>query len=150
MEIARAVKIKRLRPFMSAARSGCPSAPDAALDSGREDADGVGGLLVAFSLYNWLRPKSAFAGRAGPVADGAVGIVMAHRRRHGAGRHCGGRVVQFAQLAPGGAARRFSAGRRRDFVMIALWLGGTGMIGPETAGLFYSDCRRSRSAPGQA
>ena len=35
------------------------------------------------------------------------------------------------------------------FVMIALWLGSTDMIGTDTAGLFLLDCRRSRSAPGR-
>jgi hypothetical protein len=45
-------------------------------------------------------------------------------------------MVQFAQLAAGGTACGLSAEGVATFVMIALWLGGTGMIGAETAGLF--------------
>ena len=35
----------------------------------------VGGLLIAFALYNWFRPDSTVAARAGAMADGTDGVV---------------------------------------------------------------------------
>jgi hypothetical protein len=45
------------------------------MDPGGKYADGDRRAAGCFSLYDWLRPESAAASRAGLVADGAVGIV---------------------------------------------------------------------------
>ena len=105
----------------------------------------IGGVLIAFALYHWFRPNSA-AANAGVVADGAVGVVNgvvgrcdeSCRPRHYS-------VVQSSRLAAGRAARRVSADGVATFVMIALWLGGTGKIGTDTAWLFLIGLPSRRS-----
>ena len=75
-KLRHAVKFGRLWPFVLGGAIGVPLgaellrwAPAAQMRMV------VGGLLIAFSLYSWFRPNSAVAGRAGPVADGTVGVV---------------------------------------------------------------------------
>ena len=97
----------------------------------------IGGLLIAFSLYNWLRPESAAASRAGLVADGTAGIV--NGLIGGATGLAGIAAVVWCNLrgwAPAEQRAVFQPVGVATFVMIALWLGGTGMIGADTAGLF--------------
>jgi uncharacterized protein len=97
----------------------------------------VGALLIAFSLYNWFRPNSAAASGAGAVADGAVGI--ANGVVGGATGLAGIAAVVWCNLRgwpPADQRAVFQPVGVATFVMIALWLGSTGMIGAETAWLF--------------
>ena len=98
----------------------------------------VGGLLIAFSLYSWFRPNSAVAGRAGPVADATVGVV--NGLVGGATGLAGIAAVVWCNLRgwpPAEQRAVFQPVGVASFVIIALWLGGTGMIGPATAELFF-------------
>jgi uncharacterized membrane protein YfcA len=97
----------------------------------------VGALLIAFSLYNWFRPNSAAVSRAGAVADGAVGI--ANGVVGGATGLAGIAAVVWCNLRgwpPADQRAVFQPVGVATFVIIALWLGSTGMIGAETAWLF--------------
>ena len=58
-------------------------------------------------------------------------------------------MVQFAGLVPREQRAVFQPVGVATFIMIALWLGGTGMIGADAAGLFLLESPCSRSAPGQ-
>jgi uncharacterized protein len=98
----------------------------------------VGGLLVAFSLYNWFRPNAAVASRAGASADGVVGL--ANDVIGGATGLAGIAAVVWCNWRgwpPAEQRAVFQPVGVATFVMIAIWLGGTGMIGAETAGLFF-------------
>jgi uncharacterized protein len=97
----------------------------------------VGGLLIAFALYNWFRPDSTVAARAGAMADGAVGVV--NGVVGGATGLAGIAAVVWCNLRgwpPAEQRAAFQPVGVATFVMIALWLGGTGMIGSATAMLF--------------
>ena len=75
-ELRRAVGFGRIWPFVLGGAIGVPLgaellrwAPAAQMRIA------VGGLLIAFALYNWFRPNSTVAARAGAMADGTVGVV---------------------------------------------------------------------------
>jgi uncharacterized protein len=95
------------------------------------------GALVAFSLYAWFRWD--FAGRQPRRPDrrrrGWDGQ-RRHRRRTGL---AGIAAVVWCNLRgwpPAEQRAVFQPVGIAIFIMIALWLGGTGMIGAETAALF--------------
>jgi len=97
----------------------------------------IGALLVAFCLYNWFRPQSTVASCAGAAADGAVGV--ANGVIGGATGLAGLAAVVWCNLRgwpPAEQRAVFQPVGVATFLMIALWLGGTGMIGSATAGLF--------------
>ena len=137
-KLRRAVKINRIAPFIVGSAIGVPLG--AALLQWTAPANmrmAIGGLLVAFSLYNWFRPNSAAAARAGMAADGAVGIV--NGVIGGATGLAGIVAVVWCNLrgwAPAEQRAVFQPVGVATFIMIALWLGGTGKIGAETGGLF--------------
>src|SRR5262249_51658205 len=98
----------------------------------------VGGLLVGFALYNWFRPASTVAARAGAMADGTVGVV--NGVVGGATGLAGIAAVVWCNLRgwpPAEQRAVFQPVGVAPFVMIALWLGGTGMIVSATAMLFF-------------
>jgi uncharacterized membrane protein YfcA len=138
-KLRRAVKLGRILPFVVGSAIGVPLgaellrwAPAANMRMA------VGGLLVAFSLYNWFRPDWVAASRAGAVADGAVGVV--NGVIGGATGLAGIAAVVWCNLRgwpPADQRAVFQPVGVATFVMIALWLGGTGMIGAETPGLFF-------------
>ena len=75
-KLRRAERFARIWPFVLGGAIGIPLgaellrwAPAAQMRMA------VGGLLVAFALYNWFRPDSTVAARAGAMADGTVGVV---------------------------------------------------------------------------
>ena len=75
-KLRRAVKVGRIWPFVLGSAIGVPLgaellrwAPAAQMRIA------VGGLLIAFSLYNWFRLDSTVATRTGAMVDGTVGVV---------------------------------------------------------------------------
>jgi uncharacterized membrane protein YfcA len=137
-KLRRAIKLKRILPLVIGSASGVPLG--AALLQWTPAANmriAIGGLLVAFSLYNWFRPQSAVASRAGIIADVASGIV--NGIIGGATGLAGNAAVVWCNLRgwpPAEQRTVFQPVGVATFVMIALWLGGTGMIGRETVALF--------------
>jgi len=97
----------------------------------------IGAVLIAFAFYNWFRPNSAAAANAGSVADGAVGVI--NGVVGGATGLAGLATVVWCNLRgwpPAEQRAVFQPVGVATFVMIALWLGGTGKIGTDTAWLF--------------
>jgi hypothetical protein len=97
----------------------------------------IGGVLIAFALYNWFRPNSTIAAGAGAVSDGAVGVV--NGVVGGSTGLAGLAMVVWCNLRgwpPAEQRAVFQPVGVATFVMIALWLGGTGKISTETAWLF--------------
>jgi len=97
----------------------------------------IGAILVLFSIYSLARPKLPSAAGAGPVADGAVGVV--NGVIGGATGLAGIAAVIWTSLRgwpPAEQRAVFQPAGVAVFLMTAAWLGGTGMIGGETIGLF--------------
>ena len=97
----------------------------------------VGAVLVLFSLYNLWRPKLGSASGAGAAADGGIGVV--NGIVGGATGLAGIVAVVWCSLRgwpPAEQRAVFQPVGVATFLMIALWLGGTGMIGSDTLGLF--------------
>ena len=97
----------------------------------------VGALLVAFSLWNLFRPNLGSMARAGAVADGAVGVF--NGLIGGATGLAGIAAVIWCSLRgwpPAEQRAVFQPSGVAVFLMTGLWLGGTGMIGPDTMELF--------------
>lgn len=138
-KLRHAVRFGRIWPFVLGSAIGVPLgaellrwAPAAQMRMA------VGGLLVAFALYNWFRPDSTVAARAGAMADGTVGVV--NGVVGGATGLAGIAAVVWCNLRgwpPAEQRAVFQPVGVATFVMIALWLGGTGMIGSATAMLFF-------------
>jgi uncharacterized protein len=134
-----AVKLARIVPFIIGSALGVPlgaallqwaSAPHMRM--------AIGGVLIAFALYNWFRPNSAAAAHAGTVADGAVGVV--NGVVGGATGLAGLATVVWCNLRAWPPAEQravFQPVGVATFVMIALWLGGTGRITTDTVWLFF-------------
>jgi uncharacterized protein len=137
-KLRRALKIWRLLPFLVGGAAGVPiggeflrwTAPAALRMT-------VGALLVMFSLYSLLRPKLTDLSSVGRAADGAVGIL--NGVIGGATGLAGIVSVVWCNLRGWPSAEQravFQPAGVAVFLMIALWLGGTGMIGTGTIGLF--------------
>jgi uncharacterized membrane protein YfcA len=137
-KLRHAVKPVRLVPFMIGSALGVPLG--AALlqwASALHMRMAIGAVLIAFAFYNWFRPNSAAAARAGAVADGAVGVV--NGVVGGATGLAGLATVVWCNLRgwpPAEQRAVFQPVAVATFIMIAIWLGGTGKIGTDTAWLF--------------
>jgi uncharacterized protein len=97
----------------------------------------IGAILVIFSLWNLFRPSLASMAHAGTVADGAVGVL--NGVIGGATGLAGIAAVIWCSLRgwpPAEQRAVFQPSGVAIFAMTALWLGGTGMIGADTAMLF--------------
>ena len=133
-----AIQWRRLAPFLIGGIIGVPIGGEIL----RWTAPGnlriaVGVLLVLFSLWNFFRPSLASMSGAGVVADGAVGVV--NGVIGGATGLAGIAAVIWCSLRgwpPAEQRAVFQPSGVAVFLMTALWLGGTGMIGVDTAGLF--------------
>ena len=133
-----AIQWRRLAPFLIGGIIGVPIGGEIL----RWTAPGnlriaVGVLLVLFSLWNFFRPSFASMPRAWVVADGAVGVV--NGVIGGATGLAGIAAVIWCSLRgwpPAEQRAVFQPSGVAVFLMTALWLGGTGMIGVDTAGLF--------------
>jgi uncharacterized membrane protein YfcA len=137
-KLRQAIKWDRLMPFLIGGALGVPIGGEllrwTTPDSLRQ---AISVILVLFSLWNLFRPNLGSMARAGTVADGAVGIVNG--------------VVGSATGLAGIAAviwcslRGWPAPEQRAvfqpsgvavFLMTAVWLGSTGIIGFHEMGLF--------------
>jgi uncharacterized protein len=137
-KLRHAVKPARLFPFLIGSAIGVPLggvlllwAPAASIRMA------IGALLIAFCLYNCSLPQSTVASGAGATADGAVGV--ANGVIGGATGLAGIAAVVWCNLRgwpPAEQRAVFQPVGVATFLMIALWLGGTGLIGSTTAGLF--------------
>jgi uncharacterized protein len=138
-KLRRAVKVGRIWPFVLGSAIGVPLGAELLrFAPAVQMRMAVGGLLIAFALYNWFRPDSTVAARAGAMADGAVGVV--NGVVGGATGLAGIAAVVWCNLRgwpPAEQRAVFQPVGVATFVMIALWLGGTGMIGSATAMLFF-------------
>ena len=137
-KLRQAVKPARLIPFVVGSAIGVPlGAALLQLASAPQMRMAIGAVLIAFALYSWLRPNSAAAANAGAAADGAVGIV--NGVVGGATGLAGLATVVWCNLRGWPAAQQravFQPVGVATFIMIALWLGGTGRIGANTAWFF--------------
>ena len=137
-KLRRAIKPARLLPFLIGGAIGVPIggvilrwASPASLRLG------IGAILVIFSLYSLIRPKLASAIGAGKVSDGAVGVV--NGVIGGATGLAGIIATVWCSLrgwSPPEQRAVFQPVGVSVFLMTALWLGGTGMIGQQTLELF--------------
>ena len=137
-KLRHAVKPGRILPFVIGAVLGVPLGAELLRwASPASLRAGIGAILVLFSLYSLMRPKLASAAGAGPVADGAVGVL--NGAIGGATGLAGIAAVIWCSLRgwpPAEQRATFQPVGVATFLMIALWLGGTGMIGGDTIGLF--------------
>jgi uncharacterized membrane protein YfcA len=137
-KLRRAVKLRRIVPFVIGGMIGVPIGAELL----RWTAPGtlraaVGAILVLFSLYSLWRPKLGSASGAGRLADGGIGI--ANGVIGGATGLAGIVAVVWCGLRgwpPAEQRAVFQPVGVATFLMIALWLGGAGMIGADTLGLF--------------
>jgi len=137
-KLRHAIKLDRLWPFILGSALGVPfGAALLRLAPASQMRMTIGILLVAFSLYTWFRPNSAIMSRVGPLADTGIGVV--NGIIGGATGLAGIAVVVWCNLRGWPAAEQravFQPSGVATFVMIVLWLGGTGMIGADSAWLF--------------
>jgi uncharacterized membrane protein YfcA len=137
-KLRQAIKPGRLVPFVIGSVLGVPLG--AALLQWAPAAQmrmAIGGMLIAFALYSWFRPNSTVAAGAGAVSDGAVGVV--NGVVGGSTGLAGLATVVWCNLRgwpPAEQRAVFQPVGVATFVMIALWLGGTGKISTDTAWLF--------------
>jgi len=137
-ELRRAVKWGRLVPFLIGGAVGVPlGAQILRWTSPASLRIVIGGILVLFSLYSLIRPKLGSAGEAGRFADGTIGIV--NGVIGGATGLAGIAMVVWCSLRgwpPAEQRAVFQPVGVAVFLMTGFWLGGTGMIGADTLGLF--------------
>jgi uncharacterized membrane protein YfcA len=137
-KLRRAVKLRRIWPFVLGSVIGVPLGAELLRwTPATEIRMAVGALLIAFSLYNWFRPQWAVAARAGAAGDSAIGVL--NGVIGGATGLAGIAAVVWCNLRgwpPAEQRAVFQPVGVATFLMIALWLGGTGMIGRGTASLF--------------
>jgi uncharacterized membrane protein YfcA len=137
-KLRRAIKWPRLLPFLIGGVIGVPIGGELLRWTAPGDLRvAVGAILTLFSLYNLLRPSLASAARTGAVADGAVGVL--NGVIGGATGLAGIAAVIWCSLRgwpPAEQRAVFQPSGVAIFAMTALWLGSTGMIGPDTLTLF--------------
>lgn len=137
-KLRKSLNWRRLLPFLVGGAIGVPLGGEILrwTNSGSLRAV-IGAILVLFSLYSLLRPKLPSAARAGQTADGAVGIV--NGVIGGATGLAGIATVIWCNLRgwpPAEQRAVFQPAGVAVFLMTALWLGGTGMVGGATLSLF--------------
>src|SRR5690349_7979325 len=133
-KLRRAIQWKRLAPFLIGGVIGVPIGAELL----RWAAPGalriaIGALLVLFSLWNLFRPSLVSMTRAGMVADGAVGII--NGVIGGSTGFAGVAAIIWCSLRgwpPAEQRAVFQPSGVAVFLMMALWLGGAGMIGGDT------------------
>jgi uncharacterized protein len=136
-KLRRAIDWRKLVPFVAGAALGVPVG--VAVLTWANPAyvrAGIGAFLVAFSLYSLFRPAVRIAG-GGALADAGVGFL--NGALAGLSGLAGILVIIWCQL------RGWTRDQQRAvfqpvaiaiFLMSAAWLGGTGVIGADTAWLF--------------
>jgi hypothetical protein len=137
-KLRHAVKLTRLVPFLIGGAIGVPIGGEVLRWASPANVRlGIGAILIIFSLYSLIRPKLASATDAGKLSDGTVGMV--NGIIGGATGLAGIIATVWCSLRGWSAAEQravFQPVGVSVFLMTALWLGGTGMIGKNTLGLF--------------
>ena len=137
-KLRRALKLKRLLPFLIGGAIGLPAGVELLRWAPAETLRvGIGVFLIAFSLYSLARPQFRLVTVGGRLADGGVGVLSGVL---GGATGFGGilptiwsnirgwpKDEQRAVFQPTGVA---------IFLGTALLLGGTGTITPDTIRLF--------------
>ena len=137
-KLRRAINWPRLLPFLIGGVIGVPVGGELL----RWTAPGnlriaVGAILILFSLYSLFRPSIVSAARAGALADGTVGVI--NGVIGGATGLAGIAAVIWCSLrgwTPAEQRAVFQPSGVVVFAMTVMWLGSTGMIGPDTLTLF--------------
>jgi uncharacterized protein len=137
-KLRHAIRPVRLAPFLVGAVIGVPLGAQllrwASPDSLRF---GIGVVLVAFSLYNLIRPKLPAASEAGRFTDGMVGTL--NGALGGATGFAGIILTIWCTLRgwpPPEQRAVFQPVGVFVFLLTTLFLGGTGTIAPGTLSLF--------------
>jgi uncharacterized protein len=137
-KLRRSIKWARLMPFLVGGAIGVPIGGEVLRWASPASLRiAVGAILVLFSLYSLFRPKLASASGAGRAADGAIGVV--NGIIGGATGLAGIVAVIWCSVRgwpPAEQRAVFQPSGVAVFAMTGLWLGGTGMIGPDTGWLF--------------
>ena len=137
-KLRRALHWRRLLPFLIGGAIGVPLGGEILRwTSPASLRIAIGAILVLFSLYSLARPKLPSAAAAGPASDGAIGVV--NGAIGGATGLAGIVAVIWCGLRgwpPAEQRAVFQPAGVAVFLMTALWLGGTGMIGADTFRLF--------------
>ena len=137
-KLRKAVKLARLVPFLIGGAIGVPIGGEVLRWASPASVRlGIGAILIIFSLYSLIRPKLASATDAGKLSDGTVGVVSGVIG--GATGLAGIVATVWCSLrgwSPPEQRAVFQPVGVSVFLMTALWLGGTGMIGKNTLGLF--------------
>jgi len=129
---------RRLLPFLLGSALGIPVG--VALLQWASPAQvriGVGVLLVLFSLYSLARPAMPQFHDAGPVADTGVGVL--NGIVGGATALAGIFLVVWSGLRGWNKDEQravFQPAAVATFLMIAIWLGGSGNVSPDIVRLF--------------
>ena len=137
-KLRRAIQWRRLMPFLVGGVIGVPLGAELLRYAAPGDLRiAIGAILILFGLWNLFRPSLVSMARAGVIADGAVGVVNGII----------GASTGFAGIAaiiwcslrgwpPAEQRAVFQPSGVAIFLMTALWLGGTGIIGSGTLALF--------------
>lgn len=137
-KLRHAMNVGRLIPFIAGSAIGIPAGivvlqwtPPASLRVA------VGLLLIAFSLYNFMRPALPAVRQAGAVLDGTVGVLNGAL---GGSTGLGG-ILPTIWCGMRGWSKDeqravFQPTAVATFFMTVLWLGGTGSLTTEIAALF--------------
>jgi uncharacterized membrane protein YfcA len=137
-KLRQSIKPARLAPFLIGAVIGVPLGGELLRWASPASLRiGIGAVLVAFSLYSLIRPKLPSASDAGLLTDGAVSVL--NGALGGATGFAGIILTIWCTLRgwpPPEQRAVFQPVGVSVFLMTALFLGGTGIIGQGTVGLF--------------
>jgi uncharacterized membrane protein YfcA len=137
-KLRKAIKLVRLVPFLIGGALGVPIGGEMLRWASPASLRvGIGAVLVIYSLYSLIRPKLASVSGAGYLTDGAIGVVNG---MIGGATGLGGIVAtvwcSLRGWSPPEQSAVFQPAAVSVFLMTASWMGGTGMIGKDTIGLF--------------
>jgi uncharacterized membrane protein YfcA len=137
-KLRRSIIIARLAPFVVGSAIGIPAGIlILRWVSSAHLRVAVGVLLIAFSLYNLLRPKMPVFKSPGAAADGGVGVLNGIL----AGATGLGGILPTIWSSMRGWTRDeqravFQPTAVATFAMTILWFGGLGVVTPQTGRLF--------------
>ena len=137
-KLRKAIKPARLVPFLIGGAIGVPIGGEVLRWASPANLRlGIGAVLIIFSLYSLTRPKLASAAEAGGLADGTVGVVNGViGGATGLAGIVGTVWCSLRGWSPPEQRAVFQPVGVSVFLMTALWMGGTGMVGKGTIGLF--------------
>lgn len=138
LKLRKSIKPARLAPFIAGGVIGVPIGAEILRWASPSNLrPGIGAVLIVFSLYSLLRPKlPSFAG-ARPLADSGIGVINAALGgATGLAGIIGTVWCGLRDWSPPEQRAVFQPVAVSVFLMTALWLGGAGMVGKDTIGLF--------------